>query len=135
MPRPLTFSYLIVPQSARHVRNSSKSIDWSLSAVPTWHVTKAPLHSIHERLQCTGGKKRPVMLGVGVTLRSSDTLRSESSSQKTSIPRVEPRPSSSASLPKPCVVFLPAFPNPSLVPDICVASFLHTISNCSRRAA
>jgi hypothetical protein len=56
---------------------------WSPSAVVAWHVTKAPLHSIHERLQCVDVRKRPVMLGVGVTFVSSETPRSESSSQNT----------------------------------------------------
>ena len=116
-PMPLTFSYLMVPQSARQSRNSSKPIVSISAPASPWHVTKAPLQSSHERFEWTLGRKRPVMLGVGVTFLSSATTRSLISSQKTSIPSVEPAPSSSP----------PALPNWSAVPVIVVASRAHTL--------
>ena len=79
------------------------------------------------------------MLGEGVIFVSSDTLRSLISSKKTSMPRVDPVPSSSASspnvLPTPVGALPPLLPKASLVPCMVVVSRMQVFSNWARRAA
>ena len=68
-------SYLIEPHSARMLMNSAPSI-LSLSAPSDWAVTKAPLMSSCERLECTSGTIAPETLGSGLTITSLATVRS-----------------------------------------------------------
>mmetsp|Transcript_24932 Transcript_24932/g.50078 ORF Transcript_24932/g.50078 Transcript_24932/m.50078 type:complete len:263 (+) Transcript_24932:1122-1910(+) len=79
-------SYLMWPHNPKHTTNSSNIIVVEPSSAPAdWHVTNAPLASSHDKLEWRFGSGWPCTIGVGSTVISLVTLRSNSSSQNFSM--------------------------------------------------